>query len=245
MSDNPLERAQGAEPLRRFYTEVGVAPREEGYTLLLDGRELHTPARRRLGLPVAPLAEAVAEEWRAQGETIRSDTMPITRIVNSAVDGVADAMDVVRGDVVRFADADLVCYRAEGPDGLVMAQQGQWDPVIAWARDELAIRLNLAEGLMHIAQPPEVSSGVAAEVARHDPFSVAALHVMTTLTGSCVIALAVARGRLTAEEAWSAAHVDEDWQIAQWGADAEAMARREARWRDMAAAARVIALLRG
>jgi chaperone required for assembly of F1-ATPase len=244
VSDNPLERARNAEPLNRFYTEVGVASREEGYAVLLDGRELRTPARRRLGLPVAPLAEAVAEEWRAQGETIRSDTMPITRLVNSAVDGVADAMDVVRSDIVRFAEADLVCYRAEGPDGLVIAQQEQWDPVIAWARDELAIRLNLAEGLMHIAQPPEVSSSVAAEAARHDPFSLAALHVMTTLTGSSVIALAVSRGRLSAEEAWSAAHVDEDWQIAQWGADSEAMARRDARWRDMAAAARVIALLR-
>lgn len=248
MSDNPMkaarEAARAARP-KRFYRSVEVAAADAGHSVLLDGRPVRTPARRTLALPNAAYAEAVAEEWRAQRDLIEAETMPLTRLANSAIDGVADALAEVRADIARFAEADLVCYRAEGPEGLVEAQRRHWDPVVDWAREALDIRLVLAEGVMHVAQQDETSERVAAALSNRDSFTLAALHVMTTLTGSCMIALAVAEGRLAGPEAWSAAHVDEDWQITRWGADAEATARRDARWREMEAAARTVALLRG
>lgn len=248
MSDDPMTTAQSAaRPAlpRRFYEAVSVAACDEGYAVLLDGRELRTPARHRLVLPTAELAEAVAGEWRGQGERIDPSTMPVTRIVNSALDGVALVREEVAADIVRFADSDLVCYRAEGPEELVSAQSARWDPIVRWAREALSVRLVLGEGVMHVAQHHETAETIAGAVCRYGTLGLAALHVMTTLTGSCVIALAVAEGELSPEEAWAAAHVDEDWQNALWGVDAEAAARREMRWREMAAAGRIVALLRG
>ena len=247
MSGNP-DRPVEAEPRefpRRFYAAVRVAARADGHAVLLDEREIKTPARRTLSLPVEPLAEAVAEEWRAQEKVIDPGTMPLTRMVNAALDGVAQAPEEVRADIVRFAEVDLVCYRAGGPDGLVAAQRAQWDPMVDWARDALGVKLALAEGVMHVPQPAETPERVAEATADFDALRLTAVHVMTTLTGSCVIALAVARGAVTAEAGWDAAHVDEDWQISQWGEDAEARERRQTRWREMEAAARMAALLRG
>lgn len=248
MIGDPLRAAQAAARAarpRRFYRTVSVEPRAAGHVVLLDGREVRTPARHALALPSPALAEAVAEEWRAQEAVIDAVRMPVTRLANSAIDGVASAMDDVRADISRFAEADLVCYRAAEPEGLVAAQCAHWDPVIDWARGRLGVRVVLAEGVMHVAQPPEARERIDAALAARGPLELAAVHVMTTLTGSCLIALAVADGRLSAEAAWAAAHVDEDWQISQWGEDAEATARRASRWHDMEAAARVAALLRG
>lgn len=246
MSGESSQRAEAAaaERPRRFYSEAAVAARDDGHAVLLDGRPVRTPARNPLVLPGAALAEAVAGEWRAQGASIDPASMPLTRLVNSALDGVAAAMAEVRADIARHAGTDLLCYRAEGPQGLVARQAACWDPVLAWARDALGAHLVLAEGIMHVAQPPAALARIDAELARHDAFGLAALHAMTTLTGSGLLALAVTHGRLSAEDAWRAAHVDEDWQIGQWGADPEAMARHEARWREMAAAARLAALTR-
>jgi chaperone required for assembly of F1-ATPase len=208
-----------------------------GSSLLLDGKPVQTPAKAPLTLPTPALAEAVAAEWRAQGERIDPATMPLTKLANSAIDGVAGREQAVINDIMAHAASDLVYYRAEGPRGLIDAQAKHWDPVLAWARDALAAPLVPAEGIIHVAQPEASLAKLKSELAGRDAFSLAALHVMTALTGSALLALAVARGRLTPEEAWQAANVDEDWQISQWGEDAEAKARRANRWRDFVAAA--------
>lgn len=243
---NPTGSAQAVDkpPLpKRFYKNVTVEAGEGGeHRVLLDGRPVRTPARNLIAVATAPLAETVAEEWRAQQEVIDPATMPVTRIVNSALDGVASARQAVTEDIVRFAGSDLLCYRADGPDGLVAWQMEHWDPLVRWAQEEMGVRLVLAEGVMHVTQPQEALDGVAGEVATLDAVRLAALHVMTTLTGSAVIALAVLRGRIKVEAAWRAAHVDEDWQISQWGEDALAMSRRADRFREMEAAARVALL---
>ncbi len=227
---------------RRFYTEVTVEERPEGYAVLLDGRPMRTPGRSVIAVPSAELAEAVAGEWGAQGERVDPATMPLTRLVNTALDGVAQAARSVREDIVRFASTDLICYRADGPEGLVTRQSELWDPVVAWAKEALDVDLVLGEGVMHVAQSDEAMRRVGEAVGEFDVLSLTALHAMTSLTGSAILALAVARGRIGADEAWAAAHVDEDWQISQWGEDAEAMRRRRLRWEEMAAAARVVAL---
>ncbi len=194
-------------------------------------------------MPTRALAEAVAEEWRAQGERIDPAAMPLTKLANSAIDGVARREEAVIDDILAHAGADLLCYRASGPHGLVEAQRKKWDPVLAWAKSTLGAPLVLAEGIVHVAQPQAALDRLRDALVGRDAFALAALHVMTALSGSALLALAVADARMTPEEAWEAAHVDEDWQIGQWGEDAEAKARRTARRRDFAAAARTLTLL--
>jgi chaperone required for assembly of F1-ATPase len=229
---------------KRFYQDVAVESDGEGYGLRLDGKKVRTPLKNLLALPTRSLAEAVAEEWRTQQERIDPETMPLTRLANSVIDGVRGREDAVIDDILAHAASDLLCYRAEGPQGLVSEQQAQWDPLLAWAKDTLDAPLQPAAGVMHVAQPEASLEGIRRRVKSHDPFSLAALHVMTGLTGSALLALAVGLGRLTPEEAWTSAHVDEDWQISQWGEDEEAVARRAHRWRDFKAAAHMLSLLR-
>ena len=228
---------------KRFYQRVDVADGDGGFALLLDGKPVRTPGKKQLLLPSRALADAVAGEWRAQKERIDPATMPLTKLANSAIDGVSGREDDVIGDILNYAGSDLLCYRAKGPHGLIEAQQALWDPVLAWAASALDAPFVLAEGIVHVAQPGASIDRVRAALKGHDPFGLAALHVMTGLTGSALLALAVALGRMTPDEAWKAAHVDEDWQIAQWGEDAEAASRRSARHRDFAAAAHALALL--
>jgi chaperone required for assembly of F1-ATPase len=236
-------RAAPALP-KRFYKAVTIGETSGGgHRVLLDGKSIRTPQKMELALPMAALARAVAVEWEAQSEVIDPATMPLTRLANSAIDGVRGREAEVRADITRYAGSDLVCYRAEGPEELARRQVAAWDPIVAWSRDVLGARFEVARGIVPVAQPEAATSAVSGALARHDAFVLAALHVMTTLTGSALLALAHARGRLTAEDAWSAAHVDEDWQISQWGDDAEASARRRHRWAEMQAASRMLVLL--
>ena len=231
---------------KRFYKDVAIAAEGEGFVITLDGRKLKTPARIDLTLPSEAAAEAISEEWRAQGEEIDPRTMPLTRLVNSALDGVARDVTSVIDDIVRYAGSDLVCYRAAEPAGLVAAQSEAWDPVLAFARDELGARFICVEGITFTEQPSRAIAAVRDAIVQSSgerPLAVAALHVMTTLTGSVLLALCVARRELTPEAAWEAAHVDEDVQMRVWGADAEALARRERRWAEFAAATCLFTLI--
>jgi chaperone required for assembly of F1-ATPase len=168
--------------------------------------------------------------------------MPLTRLLNSAIDGVARTMAETRADILRCAGSDLLCYRAEEPETLVERQRLAFDPVLSWAAESLGARFNVTAGVMHVAQPHSALAAISTALdAYDDPAALAALSAMTTLTGSALLALAVARGFLSSEDAWRAAHVDEDFQAERWGADAEAAARREARWREFEAAGIVAA----
>ncbi|TGR32806.1 MULTISPECIES: ATP12 family chaperone protein [unclassified Mesorhizobium] len=244
---DPVRRAQiqMKTPLpKRFYKEVSVVPVEAGFAVQLDGRPVRTPGKALLALPTEAAAALVAGEFAEQGETINPVTMPVMRLVNTAIDGVASDPQAVLEDILRFASSDLLCYRADAPQGLVERQNEQWDPVIDWARASLGVRFNLAEGIIHVEQPRETIAVLGSHLAqRAQPLRLAAIHVMTSLTGSALLALAVDFGELDGEEAWAAGHVDEDWQIAQWGQDAEAVARRTARKRDMMAAVSLLEAL--
>lgn len=244
MTDPTVRRGvpEPPPPQKRFYEAVSVGGDPDGgFRILLDGRTVRTPARSVLAFPSAALAEAAGAEWRAQAEVIRPETMPLTRLANSCIDGVAPNRAAVADDIVKYAGTDLVCYRAEGPEGLVARQRAAWDPLVAWAERRLGARFVLSEGVMPVAQSAALLSSVRALLPVAEPLRLGALHALTTLTGSAVIALAVAEGRLSVEDAWSAAHVDEDWNIALWGEDAEAKARRDRRRLEAAAAALVLA----
>jgi chaperone required for assembly of F1-ATPase len=238
-------RESVAKPLpRRFYksVEVGPAAPDGSRAILLDGRAARTPGRRELRFASKALAEAVANEWDVQQTSIDPATMPLTRLVNTAIDGVEARMADVAADVVKYAGSDLLCYRADYPEGLAARQRVLWDPVLAWIAQHHGASFTVVTGLMPVAQPDEASQRIADAVAPLDPLRLTALHVMTTLMGSALLGLAVIGGRLTPEAAWEAAHVDEDWQIAEWGEDAEATARRERRWHEMQAASALVRL---
>ncbi|GLK57808.1 chaperone required for assembly of F1-ATPase [Methylopila capsulata] len=224
---------------KRFYKAAEAVEREGLWAIALDGKTTRTPGRTPLAFADRALAEEVAAEWAAQGATIDPATMPLTRLANAAIDGVAGEREAVAAEIVKYAGSDLVCYRADAPDRLVARQSAQWDPVLAFARDELGARFVLAEGVMFVEQSAEALEAVDRAVPRDDVFVLAGLSVVTTLTGSALIALAVHRGRLSVDDAWAAAHVDEDWNVELWGSDAEALARRAARRRDMDAAVRM------
>lgn len=231
---------------KRFYKEAAAGEIQGGYQVLLDGRPVRTPARNLLTVPSQELAQALAQEWTAQVEYIDPGSMPLTRIVNSALDGVSREMGAVLADIVKYAGSDLLCYRAGEPATLVNEQMRLWDPVFAWLRQAHGAHFTLAEGVMFVEQPRDsigvFSRAVDAQAGQGParPLRLAALHVVTTLTGSAILALALAGGHLNAEAAWAAAHVDEDFQMRLWGEDAEAKARRDRRWIEMQAAARVL-----
>ncbi|MBO0902496.1 ATP12 family chaperone protein [Jiella sonneratiae] len=236
MSDNPL--LARPELPKRFYKEVTLAETPAGFAVELDGRPVRTPARHPLAVRQAHVAEALVEEWAAQGDRIDPATMPLTRLVNTTIDGILADPEPVRDDIARFAETDLLFYRAGEPDRLVTRQRERWDPLLDWAEGRFGARFVLAQGVMHVAQPEASLQAIRDHLARiRDGYAVAALHQVTTLTGSALIALAVADGRLDVEEAWALAHLDEDWNVEQWGRDAEAEQRRALRFREMAAAA--------
>jgi chaperone required for assembly of F1-ATPase len=243
--DDPFTAARrGGRPAlrQRFHAAAEVQETAEGSAVTLDGKPVPTPARRPLAAPALALARAIAAEWDAQREVIDPATMPLTRLANAIIDGVAEKPGPVAAEIEKYLASDLLFYCASSPRQLRERQAAQWDPILAWARDTLGAHFKLGEGVVHVAQPAAALKAAAAAIPT-DPWRLGAVHVITTLTGSALIALAVARSALSAEAAWQAAHVDEDWNMAHWGKDEMAMQRRAFRHADFAAAAAVLSEL--
>jgi chaperone required for assembly of F1-ATPase len=233
-----------ADPhLRRFYKDASVAGDAAPFSIRLDGRPLRTPLKAPLELPTRALAEAIAREWQDQAETIVPGSMPLTKIANTAIDRVETQRQRVIEDIVRFAGSDLVCYRASEPEALRERQAKAWDRVVAWASGALDANLVMASGVIFRDQPAEALSATRAQASAKSSFELAAIHNVTTLTGSAFLALMLAANAIPVEEAWGAAHIDEDWQNEQWGIDAEAQARRAAHRREFDAALKFLSLL--
>ncbi|TCT00948.1 ATP12 family chaperone protein [Aquabacter spiritensis] len=246
MGRDPVDAARAGQrpPLpKRFYSAVTV-DRDAGgaYRILLDGRPVRTPARAVLAVPDLRLAEALAAEWAAQDTEIDPFRMPLTRLVNVALDGVARDPEAAIAEILQYAGTDLLCYRAEAPEALVARQGALWDPVLDWYAAAHGARFMLSAGIRHVAQPPRALERVAALIPR-EALRLTAVLSLTGLMGSALLALALAQGRLGAAEAWAAAHVDEDWNRAQWGEDDLASQRRAAREVEMQAAATLLRLL--
>jgi chaperone required for assembly of F1-ATPase len=245
--EDATKRAQHhmrAPTVKRFYKAATAGEADGGFAVRLDGRIARTPAKAPLIVPTQGFAEAVAAEWAAQGEILTPATMPLTRLAHSALDGVALKLDETIAEIAAYADSDLVCYRASEPEALALRQAAAFDPVLDFAERAFGARFTLTGEIVHVPQPAASLAAVRAAIPR-EPFAVTALHALTTLSGSALIALMVAHEATNAAAAWAAAHIDEDFQIERWGADDEAMARREARRRDFDAAAFALQALRG
>jgi chaperone required for assembly of F1-ATPase len=243
--NQPLEPSEAARRgmrphrRRRFYQQVGVEQRDGEFHVVVDGRPVRTPARHALAAPALALAEILAAEWQQQREVIDPATMPLTRLANSIIDGVATAPAPVAAEVEKYLASDLVLYRAEAPEGLVARQTQAWDPVLSWASADLGAHFVPARRLLYVAQSPQALAAAGTAIPTH-PWPLGALHAVTTLTGSALIALALAHRALSLDEAWTAAHVDEDWNMERWGQDALALERRKCRFTEMRAAALVL-----
>jgi len=225
---------------RRFYETAATAAVADGYAVRLDDKPVRTPARRVLAAPTLALAEAIAAEWQAQKDVIDPAKMPLTRLANAIIDGVADTPQPVADEIAKYLVSDLTFYRTDSPQGLVEQQARHWDPILDWARQALGADFKLGEGVVYVAQPQAALAAARAAIPGQ-PWRLGAVHSITTLTGSALIALAMAGGALSADAAWQAAHVDEDWNMTQWGRDEMAMARRNFRFAEFQAAATVLA----
>lgn len=240
--DNPaaaVRRADGPARPRRFYDNVSVEKTADGHAVRLDARPVHTPARKILAAPNGRLAAALAAEWAAQGEVVDPASMPLTRLANAIIDAVAARPAPVAADIAAYLSCDLLFYRAGSPRALVERQSRHWDPILDWAADTLGARFVCTEGVVFVAQPPAALAAATAAICG-DAWRLGALSAATTLTGSALIALALARRALPVEAAWAAANVDEDWNMEQWGRDALALQRRSLRRAELGAAALVL-----
>jgi chaperone required for assembly of F1-ATPase len=230
--------------MRRLYQRADILPAVGGYGLALDGKPVKTSAKRDLTVPTAALAGAIAAEWNAQASDIRPAEMALTQIANTAIDRVGPQRALIVRQIAEYAGTDLVCYRATRPPELSARQQAVWQPLVDWAVPRYDAPLEITAGVIPIAQPAASLQALAAAVGEHDDFTLAAVMVATTACGSLVIALALAEGRIDADEAFAASQLDESFQIEAWGEDPEQTERRRALAHDIAAAAQFLALLR-
>ncbi|MGP9790791.1 ATP12 family chaperone protein [Roseinatronobacter sp. NSM] len=222
---------------KRFWTDASVVSTNDGFTVTLDGRSLKTPAKAPLNVPTRAIADLIAQEWRAQGDVIKPESMPATRAANAAIDKVRGQKAEVTEIITAYGDSDLVCYRAEAPQELVNREAQAWDPLIDWAAHRYGVRPVTYTGIMHAPQPSALLSSMHADVDRLSAFELTAFHDLVSMSGSLIIGLATLDQFATAPELWAASRVDEDWQIEQWGADDEASALaagREAAFLDAA-----------
>lgn len=229
--------------MRRFWKEVAVVPEAGGHGIALDGKPVRTPGRAPLVAPTPALAEAIADEWRGVGDTLDPRAMPLTGLANAAIDRIAPAPEGFAAGLAAYAASDLLCYRADAPEPLIARQRAAWDPLLDWARTRYDVHFELAEGVMPTPQPPATLTRIAEAVAALDPWRLAALSPVVTVSGSVIAGLALAEGAAIADQVWAAGQVDEDWQVEQWGEDTLATQARETRRRDFDAGARLLSLL--
>ncbi len=221
------DKNRPSELPRRFYAAVAVRAVAEGFAVCLDGRGLRTPAGLALVTPTESLARLLAEEWAAQDRYIIMTAMPATRLAFTTLDRIAGAREAVCAEVARFAGSDVLCYFAAFPRSLVVRQEEGWAPLLAWAEEELDIRLLRAVGIAHQAQPAESLLRVARRADQLGDFGLAGVAHATALFGSAILAFALERGRLSGEAALELSRLDEIFQAEQWGLDAEAAQRVE------------------
>ena len=229
---------------KRFWTVATAEPCDGGFTVRLDGRAVKTPAKAPVVMPTQAMAEAAAREWDAQQGAIKPETMPVTRAVNSAIDKLVHQRDEVIDLLAAYGASDLLCYRATGPEGLIVRQAAGWDPLLAWSALEHGAPLVVTSGIVPVAQPAESLARLKAAVASFDAFQLAAFHDFVAITGSLILGIALTRGRLSGTEAFVLSRIDESWQAEFWGVDEDAAALEAAKQRALLEAEQFYALCR-
>lgn len=228
--------------MKRFYSDASVVAKNDQFAVELDGRPVLSPGRTPLDLEKQSVAEAIAEEWNAQGEEVVPESMPMTRFANTAIDRIRPRRDAVATEIAGYAGTDLLCYRVEEPKDLAERQAFTWQPLLDWAAAHYGASLRVTEGVIPVAQDADALTVLHTQVASYDEFALSGLHSLTSASGSLVIALAVLEGRIAPEEAAAASLIDETFQAEQWGEDPESIARWEGIGVEIAVAARFLSL---
>ena len=228
--------------MKRFYDRAEFEAVDDGVAVTLDGKIVKTPARRPLVLPNDLIAGAIAGEWSAQGETIEPDSMPLMRLAATAIDRIADNRDSVIDEIAAYGETDLLCYRTAEPEDLNARQAEGWQPLLDWCAEHLGAELEVTEGVIAEPQDSAATEALRAAVDGHDGMSLAALHTITTATGSLILALALSRGRIDAKTAWLLSRIDEMFQAERWGIDRESLAKTERLRATLFASARFLRL---
>jgi chaperone required for assembly of F1-ATPase len=210
--------------LKRFWGNAHVVAVEGGYTVTLDKRPLKTPLKRALIVPSEALAAEIAAEWQAIEGKVEHSKMPYTQFAHAGIDQAADERAEIIAKTALYGETDLLCYRAATPQELAQRQAKAWDPLLQWSAEALGAPLKTTAGIMHVAQPETSLKALTAHVQPFESFALKALYDWVTISGSLLIGLAVAKGRLSAAEGWGLSRVDENWQEEQWGVDDEAKA---------------------
>jgi chaperone required for assembly of F1-ATPase len=221
---------------KRFWKTAEVVRMDAGYTVHLDGRAVKTPAKNPLMLPTRTLADLIAAEWDAQTGKINPETMPMTRRANSALEKVAPNRAAVIAELAGYGASDLLCYRAQSPAELVARQAAGWQPWLDWAAHDLSAPLRVTAGIVHVDQPSDSLTNLHSHVAQFDNFTLAGLHDLVAITGSLILALAMAKGHLTADQGFALSRIDEVYQAELWGVDADAARLESAKSAALAAA---------
>jgi chaperone required for assembly of F1-ATPase len=232
--------------MQRFYESVTVEALEpaSAFAVMLDRRPVQTPARKRLQVPSAALAQAIAAEWDAQSGEIAVERMPLTQVAATALDRISPDTPSYANQIAAYGETDLVCYRSDNPQGLAARQMAAWQPLVDWVAEVFTARLTVTDGVTPVAQQPAALAALHDAVVAHDIFELSALGLATTASGSLIIALALSHGRIDADAAFEAGYLDETWQAEQWGSDEEADVRRQAARDDIKTAALFLELCR-
>jgi chaperone required for assembly of F1-ATPase len=230
--------------MKRFYKSVAAETTPEGWRILLDGKPVRTPGGRMLLLPTAALADAVAQEWRGQGDEIDPVSTPMLRLANTTLDGIRKDRAAVIAAILRFGEHDLLCYRGQAPASLAERQAREWNTMLDWVAKNHGARLAVTSGVGHVAQPPEALAALERAIAAHDDFALVGLHVIASITGSLVLALALVEGAINSAQAFQMSRLDEIHQAERWGTDVQAEQRANALAREIDVAATFIAAAR-
>lgn len=230
--------------MKRFYKDVAVEPADDGWQVTLDGRAIKTVGGSPQILPSETLAQALAQEWAGQGEEIDPSAFPLRDLADFAIDTVAQERAAQVEEIAGFAQTDTLCYRADPDEPLHRRQIEVWEPLLTEAERRWDIHFERICGIMHKPQPGETLDRMRETVEAQDDFTLAALRMLTGIPASLVIGLLALQDGADADELWRAANLEEDWQAAQWGSDAEAKERRQARFEAFALAMRFAAMAR-
>ena len=211
--------------MKRFYKSASTHLSDEEYEVHLDGKPVRTPNRNLLKFPTLALAEASAAEWNGQAEKLEITEMPMTALAYATCDRVAPDPEHFIQATAKFAETDLLCYRAAAPEALKKRQSSSWDPLLDWFKSHYGKHFVITDGIMPVEQPKETTSCVVEALRSLDNFRLTSAHSVADLTGSVVIALAMTNYAIDATDAFLAAHIDDQFQLQEWGEDAEAQLR--------------------
>ena len=219
--------------MKRFYKKVEVSSTHEGFLITLDTKALLSPGKSKLVLPTKALADAIADEWGNQATNIIPSTMPFMTLSATAIDRVRPKPNDTIDEILNFLQTDLLCYRAEEPEALVLEQDQLWKPLLDWCEGLLGSAFNVTSGIMPVMQTPKLISSAQKILESYNEFELLGLHQFTSISGSAVIGLSLLEHQIELEAACQAAFVDDYFQINNWGEDAEASLRIANRRREM------------